>query len=590
VATVGLGEEFLDALQPSLTTPSDELARFGLVASAIAGRVVDVTAAEPGEATWTDGATVFVDASLTPGVQLQAVAVQASLLGAGSLGDSVLGGLRRSGTAGRYLAVEGHRALVDHEAVLPSAARALIDRPTAGRSDSPAASLGLATSRAVVPAAPDIFGTIRPRRVRSAAGTPVGDATVSQHIPTRRRDEALRELDDGEDDEGPVIDILSSPVGGSGGIGRLLKRMFGDARSSGTGPPGSTSPTHRSRRGTRRARTVALTTVTAAIPERAEVAAQEGTTYPEWDVHRRRYRPDWCTVVEAEPGPEELYPLLVPDTRALRRPLARLGMELERRRRQLQGDEIDIDAVVAGRVDARAGKAADEALYIDTLRRRRDLAVLILMDISGSSGEPSAAGATVHEHQRSATASLMVALHEHGDRVAAYGFRSQGRTAVRLVPVKRFGEPLGALAMHRLGGLVPGGYTRMGAAIRHGAALLEHGGGTTRRLLLVVSDGFAYDHGYEGAYGEADARRALAESRRRGTGCLCLSIGAGTDVDALRRVFGSTAHAAIPRPELLSGVIGPLFRAALKSAEAQRRVTVRRERARERLDIERRPA
>jgi nitric oxide reductase NorD protein len=116
--------------------------------------------------------------------------------------------------------------------------------------------------------------------------------------------------------------------------------------------------------------------------------------------------------------------------------------------------------------------------------------------------------------------------------------------------------------------------------------VLEQEGGTSKRLLVVLSDGFAYDHGYEGLYAEADARRALAEARRRGTGCLCVSIGAGTDADALRRVFGTAAHATIPRAEQLVGVAGPLFRLALRSAEVQRRVWQRTERTRERLQIE----
>jgi nitric oxide reductase activation protein len=130
----------------------------------------------------------------------------------------------------------------------------------------------------------------------------------------------------------------------------------------------------------------------------------------------------------------------------------------------------------------------------------------------------------------------------------------------------------------------------VGAAIRHGAWVLERGGATSRRLLVVLSDGFAYDHGYEGSYGEADARRALAEARRRGTGCLCLSIGAGTDPEELRRVFGTAAHATIPRADQLAGVVGPLFQSALKSAEVQRRVSQRKERTRERLRVERRTA
>ena len=79
----------------------------------------------------------------------------------------------------------------------------------------------------------------------------------------------------------------------------------------------------------------------------------------------------------------------------------------------------------------------------------------------------------MHEHQRDAAVALMVALHDFGDRVAVYGFRSQGRTAVHVVPVKRFGEAVDELVMHRMGGLVPGGYTRLGAAIRHGAAILD---------------------------------------------------------------------------------------------------------------------
>ena len=59
-------------------------------------------------------------------------------------------------------------------------------------------------------------------------------------------------------------------------------------------------------------------------------------------------------------------------------------------------------------------------------------------------------------------------------------------------------------------------------ALRRGDPARHRGrstsGGTPRRLLVVLSDGFAYDHGYEGRYGEADARHALVEARRRGVG------------------------------------------------------------------------
>jgi nitric oxide reductase activation protein len=276
-------------------------------------------------------------------------------------------------------------------------------------------------------------------------------------------------------------------------------------------------------------------------------------------------------VQEVEPHPKaDDTALGLSDAYGLRRPLARLGVGLDRCHRQAQGDDIDIDAAVEARVEVMAGSAPDEAVYIDSLRRKRDLAVLLLLDVSGSVAEPGAPGQTVHEQQRAAAAAFAIALHDLGDRVALYAFNSQGRSAVKLMPVKRFGDDVDTLVMRRLRGLVPGAYSRLGAAIRHGAAVLERDGGTTRRLLVVLSDGLAYDHGYERVYGAADARRALSEARQRGVGCLCLTIGANTDADELRRVFGSAAHATVPRLDRLSAMIGPLFLSALRSAETRR--------------------
>ena len=161
-----------------------------------------------------------------------------------------------------------------------------------------------------------------------------------------------------------------------------------------------------------------------------------------------------------------------PDVHALRRPLTRLGIGLDRAHRQMQGDDIDVDAAVEARVETFAGSAPDEAVYLDNLRRRRDLAVLVLLDVSGSVAEAGTFGHTVHEQQRAVAAALTVALHELGDRVALYAFQSQGRSAVHLLPVKRFDDSLDALVMQRLGSLTPGAYSRLGAAIRHGTSVI----------------------------------------------------------------------------------------------------------------------
>jgi nitric oxide reductase NorD protein len=551
--------------------PTTTLGRWSLLGSAIAGRPLQVARCEPGESAWTDGRAVFVDGDASTREQVDALVVQASLLAAGSLDPDVVRRLkRRPALAHRYLAVEGHRALATIEDFLPPSVRTLVDAAVAARADSPTASLAAALSRETIAEPPPSFGAIRVRRLLASQDHADDSATTTgPQVPEEQRNQALVELAEDEDDDGTGAELFSSPVGGGGALGRLLQRMLVSVRQlHGGGPPGTDAPTHRTRTATRRSYTVSATP----MAESLEGAAIRGhrTKYPEWDVHRRRYRHDWCTVQEVEVRPADGTSGLMPNGFGLRRPLARLGLGLDRHHRQPQGDDIDIDAAIEARVEVMAGSAPDETFYVDSLRRRRDLAVLVLLDISGSAAEPGATGQTVHEQQRAAAAALTIALHEIGDRVALYAYQSRGRSAVQLLPVKRFDDDPDTLVMRRLRSLVPGAYSRLGAAIRHGAAVLEERGGTPRRLLVVLSDGLAYDHGYELVYGAADARRALAEARRRGTGCLCLSIGASTDAETLRRVFGSAAHAALPRTEQLSKVIGPLFRSALRAAERRR--------------------
>lgn len=551
--------------------------RWAMLASALSGRTLQVTAGEPGGLAWSDGQTVFVDPGAGPHRQLEQIAVQAVLLAAGSLDVGIVRRLGRSrGLVPRYLALEGHRCLALNQEMLPPALWPLIDRDMADRTDSAAASLALASSAAVIGAPPEAFGTIRPRRLLAADRKNGATRTAGAHVP-RRQHSALAELadtsPDGDTGAEDVVDIFSSPVGGSGALGRLVAKLLSPVRRlSGAGSPGADAATHRIRSG---APGGAASVVSTGVldTERDDAAAEAaGTKYPEWDVHQRRYRPNWCTVQEDGPTSVGGEPPRMSGDQGLRRPLARLAVGLDRCHRQAQGDDIDVDAAVEARIETVAGSPPDEAVYLDTLRRRRDLSVLVLLDISGSAAEPGAIGQTVHQQQRTAAAALIAALHDLGDRVALYAFCSRGRSAVQVAPVKRFDDAFDVRVLRRLYRLAPGAYSRLGAAIRHGAAVLESRGGTARRLLVVLSDGLAYDHGYERFYGAADARRALAEARRRGTGCLCLTIGAATDADELRRVFGSAAHATIPGVDQLNRIVGPLFRSALRSAEMQRRV------------------
>ncbi|HEX3289511.1 MAG TPA: VWA domain-containing protein [Mycobacterium sp.] len=559
----------------STTADEDGPQRLGLLASALAGRTVAVASADSGEPAWTDGITIFVDGAESAERQLESVTVQASLLACGGLEPDVVRQLRRRSTlARRYLAVEGHRALAANEDLLPYAVRSMVDLDLVRRSHSAAESLTVAKSGEVADP-PDSFGVIKPRNLLAAHPGAAQANGEGAHSPRRESTKDLAELDDDAEnvDGEDVRDPFTSPVGGGGAIGKLLQRMLSRVRQlGGSGPPGADTPTHRSHKGIRGGGMVTSTVVSNSEDAGDVKSDGKGRKYPEWDMHRRRYREDWCTVHEIEPPLKEGHRFERPDVHALRRPLTRLGIGLDRSHRQPQGDDIDVDAVVEARVETLAGSAPDEAVYLDNLRRRRDLAVLVLLDVSGSSSEAGTYGQTVHEQQRAAAAALTIALHELGDRVALYAYQSQGRSAVHMLPVKQFDDNLDALVMQRLGSLTPGAYSRLGAAIRHGTSVIAEKAGTSRRLLVVLSDGLAYDHGYERIYGAADARRALAEARRQGVGCLCLTIGAATGSEELSKVFGSAAHASIPKQRQLADVIGPLFRAALRTADLRRKM------------------
>jgi nitric oxide reductase activation protein len=258
----------------------------------------------------------------------------------------------------------------------------------------------------------------------------------------------------------------------------------------------------------------------------------------------------------------------VPRDEVLRRRLSRIGLGPKVLRGRPDGDELDTEAIVDLFVDLRSGHSPPENVYLERRKLARNLGVLILLDASGSVTDIDPDGLAVHDHQRRAAATLAVTLEELGDRVAVYAFRSHGRHAVHLLSIKAFGQRFGAVGRARLNRLEPSGYTRLGAGIRGAGEILKAEAGTPNRLLVVLSDGFPYDEGYEGRYAEADTRRALDELRADGVACLCLSIGAATATHELERVFGSAGHAGAATLAELSPRMDELFLSSLRELAA----------------------
>lgn len=549
-----------------------ELDRFRFLATFIAGRPVDLAAAPQGQPAHTNGTVIFVTGNGPAEQNRREVMLHSALIGAGSLQEPLIRPLRARPTlTRRYLAIEGHRVLAELARRLPLAAALHPENPHG--SASAAESLEIARSRTRVSDPPTWFGILKPSALLSTAES---GARASDDDLRFTLDPAVGPMADDDDDEGPseeskILKMFDNPLFNSKTVGDFLRKLLGTSGSSENSAGGDpqAEAVRRVRAAGSHARPLP-TKIHFTDDERPGAAVGVGgALHPEWDVFGRRYRPDWCRVID--------YPLATPAAVAaaavtpddvLRRRLSRIGLGPRVLRRRPDGDELDIEALVDLSVDLRSGFSPPEHIFSEHRKVARNLGVLILLDASGSVTDADPDGLAVHEHQRRAAATLAATLEELGDRVAVYAFRSRGRNAVHLPAVKKFDQRFEAVCRARLNQLQPSNYTRLGAAIRGAAEILEQEAGTPNKLLLVLSDGHPYDDGYEGRYAEADAHKALEELRADGIACLCLSIGSSADADALDRVFGSVGHAGAASLAELSPRMDELFMASLRELAA----------------------
>ena len=247
--------------------------------------------------------------------------------------------------------------------------------------------------------------------------------------------------------------------------------------------------------------------------------------YDEWDYQRRHYRKNWCALreLDAPAGASDFVSATLkkyaPQVTQLKRSFEMLRGEDRLLKRMKHGDDIDLDAVIAGYADMRCGMELSERLFTKRHKAERNLAVMFMVDMSGSTK------GWINDAEREALVLLAEALEILGDRYAIYGFSGMTRKRCEIFRVKRFDEPYGDLVQQRIAGIAPQDYTRMGVAIRHLTALLEDVDARTK-LLITLSDGKPDDYSdhYRGEYGIEDTRQALLEAHRAGIKPFCITI------------------------------------------------------------------
>lgn len=295
--------------------------------------------------------------------------------------------------------------------------------------------------------------------------------------------------------------------------------------------------------------------------------------YHEWDYYSGSYLAEWCAVREtrARGGNFELVERILrqhrPLVQHLKQQFEALRPERLRLTRQLDGDDLDLAAIVEATADRHAGLTPSEKLYSRTLERERSIALACLVDLSGSTGawiDDDPRNEQVIEVTRRALVFLCEALSVLEDRYAIYGFTGTTRKQCQIRVIKSFDEPYGAEVKGRIAGLSPGAYTRIGPAVRHVGGILARQPARVR-LLMLISDGRPNDFdGYGGRYGIEDTRRALLEARQRGLATFALTIDAEAR-DYMPYMFGPYHYVVVEDVPAL----------AVKLAEVYRRLTVR---------------
>jgi nitric oxide reductase NorD protein len=279
--------------------------------------------------------------------------------------------------------------------------------------------------------------------------------------------------------------------------------------------------------------------------ENDDVYLGEGIPLPEWDFRQQTLLPDHC----------RLQPMLARDAgtaalpehlRARARRLRSLFEMLKPRRiwlnAQPDGSELDINAVIDHTTDRMRGiRAAEADMFRSFQNAERDLSCLLLADLSLSTDSHVNNEQRVIDVIRDSLFLFSEALSGTGDRFGLYGFSSRRRNHVRFHTLKAFDEACSPDVMGRIQAIKPGYYTRMGAAIRYSAQLLQKEP-SSQKLLLILTDGKPNDlDKYEGRYGIEDTRAAIREAGKQGIQPFCVTIDEKAR-DYLPYLFGSASY------------------------------------------------
>ncbi len=221
------------------------------------------------------------------------------------------------------------------------------------------------------------------------------------------------------------------------------------------------------------------------------------------------------------------------------------------------GDEINIDTWIDYK--GHQNKSMHHQNFYTTYERKtRDMATLILADVSLSTEGGITQDVRIIDVIKDGLMVFSEALEKLNDKFAIYSFSSLQNKKVYFNIIKNFKDKYNELIRGRIDSMQPFYYTRLGAAIRESAKILDKQQ-SGNKLLLIISDGKPNDEDrYDGRYGIEDTKKAIEEVKKKGITPFCITI----DLEAkeyLGYLFGRNGFAIVKNGQNLPKIIPEVY-------------------------------
>lgn len=293
--------------------------------------------------------------------------------------------------------------------------------------------------------------------------------------------------------------------------------------------------------------------------------------YDEWDATINDYKSLWCTLKEIEPKGDynsyfdETINKYHNEINMLKRVFSGIRPEsFEKLKNQTDGIEIDFDVYIDNLIQQYCGAYFDDRFYIKWNKKERDIASLLLVDVSASTSKKVRGQIqSIIDVEKDALIVMSQALESIHDKYAIYAFSGHTRHEIEYYLIKDFNEKFSENVAQRISLLVPVSNTRLGCAIRHSISKLQSIKSKTK-IIILLSDGEPYDtvHGegaYEGYIAEEDTRIAIEEAERNNIHFFCITVDSKSE-KYLDRIFSKSSYTIIDDVQKLPILLPALYK------------------------------